>query len=228
MAGGPIPNLRVWGTWLEQQPPQIGSELLLRIAKKERPLMIFDPFRYAHGADENDSTEMMKVMQQLRHCAAMGAAVVVLHHPAKSEAGAGTGRGSSAIRGAADVALVQERCDETDVITLRCVKNRFGERWIETIKPDFVEGTFEVTDSPQWARRNADVEKLKEFIKKSPGINQIAISKAANMKKARLLALLREEEGTSWRSVKDRTSLRYFPPVPFSGTGPGTGEQVTE
>ena len=63
MAGGPIAGLKVWGTWNEQQPPQIGSELLLTIAKEMRPLIIVDPFRYSHGAEENDSTAMMGVMQ---------------------------------------------------------------------------------------------------------------------------------------------------------------------
>src|SRR5437870_10438013 len=58
-----IPNLYIWGTWLEQQPPQIGSDLLLSIAKEERPLIIVDPFRYSHSAEENDSTAMMAVMQ---------------------------------------------------------------------------------------------------------------------------------------------------------------------
>jgi len=85
--------------------PQIGSEVLVGIAKKVG-LIVIDPFRYSHGADENDSTEMMGIMQQLRYCAVQGAAVVVLHHPAKREGS--TGRGSSAIRGAADVALLQE------------------------------------------------------------------------------------------------------------------------
>src|SRR5213593_4751464 len=47
MSGGVvIPNLHVWGTWCEQQPPQIGTELLLTIAKESQPLIVIDPFRY--------------------------------------------------------------------------------------------------------------------------------------------------------------------------------------
>jgi RecA-family ATPase len=80
MTGGTVaPDLHIWGTWLEQQPPQIGSELLLTIAKDSKPLIIVDPFRYAHGAEENDSTAMMGIMQCLRYCAAAGGAVIVLH-----------------------------------------------------------------------------------------------------------------------------------------------------
>jgi RecA-family ATPase len=57
--------------------------VLLTIAKDTKPLIIIDPFVYAHIADENSSTEMSSVMQCLRYCAAAGGAVVVVHHPAK-------------------------------------------------------------------------------------------------------------------------------------------------
>jgi AAA domain/DnaB-like helicase N terminal domain len=60
--------LKLWGMWLPAQPPQIGSQLLPAIAREVRPLLIFDPFRYAHTAEENDSTEMMQVMRDLRAC----------------------------------------------------------------------------------------------------------------------------------------------------------------
>ncbi|HKR86457.1 MAG TPA: AAA family ATPase [Terriglobales bacterium] len=61
-----IPDLHIWGIWNEQDPPRIGSELLMSIAA-ESPLMIFDPFRNAHGCDENDSTEMTSIMQHLTY-----------------------------------------------------------------------------------------------------------------------------------------------------------------
>jgi hypothetical protein len=219
-------NFRVWGTWLEQQPPLIGNELLLSIAKETQPLMIFDPFRYAHGADENDSTEMMAVMQQLRYCAACGAAVIVLHHPAKQEGS--TGRGSSVIRGAVDVAFQQELSEETDLITLRCVKNRFGERWMETIKPDFDLGTFEVTESAERSRWRADVQTLREIIEKTPGINQNGIYKQAHINKGRLLSLLRQQENILWYSEKGGVSRQFFPLGPKRGPSPGPMDQAGE
>jgi len=91
--GEPIPEFRVWGIWHEQQPPMVGSDLRLTIAKETWPLIIVDPFRYFHNAEENDSTAMSGVMKYLRACASYGAAVVLLHHPAKTEGS--TGRGSS-------------------------------------------------------------------------------------------------------------------------------------
>lgn len=66
MVGGPVPRFKIWGSWLEQQPPAIGDPLLLEIAEECQPLIIIDPLRYAHTKDENDSTEMTEVMRYLR------------------------------------------------------------------------------------------------------------------------------------------------------------------
>jgi hypothetical protein len=228
MAKGPVDGLKVWGTWVDQQPPQIGDEILLTIARETKPLIIVDPFRYAHTAEENDSTEMMAVMRHLRSYAAAGGAVVVLHHPAKAEGS--TGRGSSAIRGAVDVAFQQDLSDESRQITLRCVKNRFGERMIVTIRPDFEEGTFEVTDSPEFRQRAADLDKLQKIIEEAPGQSQNAIYKASGMKKTRLIEMLKAGKDSLWDEQKDGQSFRYFPLVSRKGnnlgnkgTGQGSG-----
>jgi hypothetical protein len=236
MTGGMVaPDLHVWGTWLEHQPPQIGSELLLTMAKDSKPLIIVDPFRYAHGAEENDSTEMMGVMQCLRYCAAAGGAVVILHHPSRAEGS--TGRGSTAIKGAVDVAYLQEMADPNDggLITLKCIKNRFGETHPVTIRPNFEEGTFEVTDSAQFTRRNAESDKLLEFITRNPGSTQNMIWKQSGMMKSRLVNLLKEGRGTLWLEEKQGNSFRYIPIVLKSennpennrtGQGPGNCSSV--
>ena len=227
MAGGPIARLKVWGTWLEHQPPQIGSDLLFTMAKETKPLLIVDPFRYSHGAGENDSTEMMGVMQSLRYCAAAGGAVVILHHPAKTEGS--TGRGSTAIKGACDLAYLQEMSDETGLITLACTKNRFGERHSVAIRPDYEEGTFTVTDSPQFTKRASDLETLREIITGTPGLTQNAIYKKSGMKKSRLVELLKAGKEGLWEERSDGNSLLYFPIVPKSGNNfgnKGTGQGV--
>ena len=229
MAGGPIAGLKVWGTWLEDQPPQIGNELLLTIAKDTKPLIILDPFRYAHGAEENDSTEMMAVMQQLRYCAAAGGAVIILHHVAKTEGS--TGRGSTAIKGAADLAYLQDMSDETGLITLTCTKNRFGERHSVTIKPDYDKGTFEVTDSAQFSKRTGESEKLQKIIRETPGVTQNGVFQKSGMGRNRVIELLKTGRGSLWEEREDREhgrkALRYYP-VPeneynreYSGTGQG-------
>ena len=217
-------NLKVWGTWLAEQPPQIGNQILPTIAKEVRPLMLFDPFRYSHGAEENDSTEMMQVMKDLRACVVAGATVIVFHHPAKVEGS--TGRGSTAIRGAVDLAYMQELSDETSLITLRCVKNRFGERPVLTIRPDFEEGTFELTDSPKFTKKMEDVDTLAEIIRVNPGATQNRILEKWGGNKNHGISLLKEYNGSRWDVVKDGQSFRYSQPVQESCTGLSTGVPV--
>jgi archaellum biogenesis ATPase FlaH len=191
-----IPELRFWGIWNEQQPPQFGSELLLAIAKESKPLIIIDPFRYFHGSEENDSTAMSGVMQYLRACASYGCSVVLLHHPAKYEGS--TGRGSSAIRGACDLAFLHSLDKESQMVTLKVDKNRNGETRIISIRANFEQGTFEMTDSPYITARNDELTKLERIIKDNPGITQNGIAKQSAMNRNRLARLLGEGRGTRW------------------------------
>jgi hypothetical protein len=215
------PNFRVWGTWLVQQPPQIGSDLLLQLAKQVRPLLIIDPFRYSHDADENDSAQMMVVMRHLRTYAAAGAAVVILHHPAKAEGS--TGRGSTAIRGAADISVMQELSEETGLITLRWVKNRFGEKPCVTIRPDFNAGTFEVTDSPAFVRRSERIRALRKHIEAKPGQSKNQLCGLMGGNRTEVLRLLKECARLEWKSEPGpRNSTLYFPLVPEKAEPVGT------
>ncbi len=191
-----VPELRVWGMWNQQQPPVAGSELLLTIAKETKPVIIVDPFRYFHTAEENDSTAMAGIMQYLRACAAYGCAVIILHHPAKSEGS--TGRGSSAIRGACDLAFLHSLDKESQLITLKVDKNRNGESRIITIRANFEDGTFCVTDAPYITRRNDELGKLGEIIRANPGTSQNTVCKLSGMMKARVGRLLKEGTGTLW------------------------------
>jgi hypothetical protein len=219
MAGGPIDSLKVWGTWLEQPPPQIGNDLLLTIAKESMPLLVFDPFRFAHNAEENDSTQMMGVMQHLRFCAAAGATVLIVHHVGKADGS--TSRGSTTIRDHCDVAFLQELSEENGLITLKSNKIRFNPPMIVKIKPDFEEGTFEVTDSPEFVRQNDDMLALRKIVENEPGLSQNAVYGKSGMKKTRVVAMLKSGRGTFWDEVKEGHSLRYFPVVPKTGNNLG-------
>src|SRR5215471_9549392 len=204
-------GLRFWGTWLpiDQQPPQAGSELLLMICKESKPLLIVDPFRYFHKAEENDSTAMAGVMQYLRACARYGCAVVILHHPAKTEGS--TGRGSSAIRGACDLAFLHSLDKESDLITLKLDKNRLGACRTITVRADFEEGKYEMADAPYVTRRNDELDRLQKMIEAEPGMVQNTIYKKSGMKKSRLARLLQEGTGTRWRTEKRKHgSICYF------------------
>jgi archaellum biogenesis ATPase FlaH len=212
--GEQIPELRVWGIWNEQQPPMAGNDLLLTIAKETRPLIIVDPFRYFHSAEENDSTAMSGVMKYLRACASHGAAVVLLHHPAKAEGS--TGRGSSAIRGACDLAFIHTLHRDTGLITLKVDKNRHGESRTLTIRANFEEGEFEVIDSPYISRRRDELARIERAIQAEPGISQNGIAKATGIHRNRVPRLLDEGRGTLWHSVPgaNRAKLYYPGPAP--------------
>lgn len=204
------PELRFWGTWHNQQPPQAGSGLLLALCKETRPLLIIDPFRYFHDADENESTAMAIVMKYLRSCASCGAAVVILHHPAKQEGS--TGRGSSAIRGACDLAFLHSLDKESQLITLKVDKNRNGEGSTITIRADFEQGRFQMTESPYITTRNEEFAKLEAVIAETPGITQNGIVKQSGMMKARVGRLLKEGRGTRWQtSPGPNRSILYYP-----------------
>jgi hypothetical protein len=217
-------GLRFWGTWLEieQQPPHAGSELLLTICKESKPLLIVDPFRYFHTEEENDSTAMAGVMQYLRACAAYGCAVVILHHPAKTEGS--TGRGSSAIRGACDLAFLHSLDKESGLITLKVDKNRLGPSRIVTVRADFEEGKFELTEAPYVTRRNDELEKLEQIIKADPGITQNAICKQLGARRNRIVNLLKEGIGSRWSTEQGKHGSILYRPLdkslfPKAGTG---------
>jgi archaellum biogenesis ATPase FlaH len=206
-----IQDLRIWGIWCDQQPPQAGSELLLTIAKETRPLIIVDPFRYFHGAEENDSTAMSGIMQYLRACAAYGAAVILLHHPAKTEGS--TGRGSSVIRGACDLAFLHSLDKESGLITLKVDKNRHGESRTIIIRADFEDGLFDVTEAPYITRRKDELAKIQEIITSQPGITQNGIAKVCGIRKGRLGKLMEEGCGTLWNvQLGSNRSKLFYPP----------------
>src|SRR5579864_1393091 len=224
-----IADLRIWGIWCDQQPPPAGSELLLTIAKETRPVLIVDPLRYFHSAEENDSTAMSGVMQYLRACAAHGCAVILLHHPAKTEGS--TGRGSSAIRGACDLAFLHSLDKDSGLITLKVDKNRNGENRTITIKADFEAGRFEVTEAPYLTRRKDELAKIEELIKTQPGITQNGIAKHCGIRKGRLPRLLEEGRGTLWQVQSGTNRSKLFYPLTGGsvvqeplGTSDTTGE----
>src|SRR5215469_2796168 len=218
----PEANLRVWGIWNQPQAPQYGSELLLTISKQTKPLVIIDPFRYFHDAEENDSTAMSAVMQFLRALATYGCAVIIPHHPAKTEGS--TGRGSSAIRGACDLAFLHSFDQESGLITLKVDKNRNGASRTITIRADFEEGKFEMTDAPYITRRNDELDKLEQVIKDNPGISQNAICKHVSGRKNRIVRLLKEGNGTRWHTEQGKHASILYQPLdnslfPKAGTG---------
>jgi hypothetical protein len=211
-----ISGLRVWGTWSEAQPPQVGDPQLLGMCKETRPLVIVDPFRYFHNCDEDSSTAMAPVMKYLRACAICGGAVVILHHPAKAQNS--KGRGSSAIRAGCDLAFLHTLDNKANIITLRLDKNRQGERRTFTINADFEEVRFELTETARPQHRESEIAQLQELIAKRPGISSSQLAIVAGGRKERVLKVLEEGAGTFWGRRPGRRRSNVFFPIDGIGS----------
>jgi hypothetical protein len=103
--------------------------------------------------------------------------------------------------------------EESGLITLKCVKNRFGERFTATIRPDYDLGAFALTDSPEFTKRTSDTQRMLDALTASPGLSQNAWHKAVGMMKSHFVKLVKENNGSLWREEKSGNSLRYFPSV---------------
>lgn len=93
--------------------------------KPDLDMLVFDPFRNLHFGDENDSANIIRVMENLRSIRDItGAAILVIHHtrkPASTDKGnpGFTIRGSGAIFGAVDglIAMSSVHENEGEAIT---------------------------------------------------------------------------------------------------------------
>jgi hypothetical protein len=115
---------------------------------------------------------------------------------------------------------------ESQLIELKAGKNKIGELFRMCIRPDFDEGSFEITDSPQFTKRTAEIQKLADIIAKSPGVNQNGIIEVAGMKTKRVLEILRQGIGTSWDTqAGPNRSKNYYPIGYFPRLGNTQGNE---
>ncbi len=137
-------DFALWSTMTETPPPSLigdGFKIYLECSKMF-DVIIFDSLRKFHRFEENSSTEMEQVMANLLALRDNGCTIIVLHHRGKNELQ--KYRGSEEILAATDLAYSISR--EKDIITLDCIKNRFGLEdkkalkviWNDTIRFEFV------------------------------------------------------------------------------------------
>ena len=122
--------------------PAERAALLATVREYGPTLIIVDTLAAAFaGIEENASQGMGEVLDCARALAATGAAVVLIHHPAK--AGTGTPRGHSSLNGALHMVLTLMPDDVTDANTIvrgAMVKNRNGSTaWTLAFRKDVVE-----------------------------------------------------------------------------------------
>jgi AAA domain len=183
----------------------------VQIARRWKPLMIFDSLIRFHDGDENSATEMAPVMAELRALAHAGATVVALHHRAKNEAS--RYGGSSDILGGVDLAFALSRDRDAALLKLQCFKSRFASEFAITVRPELEStGDFALADAPEVSREAADIEALRRLIATQPGLSQRELVKRAGLPLHRGVQLLRKGERRTWRMEQGaRKAICYFP-----------------
>jgi hypothetical protein len=158
----PTPDLIVWGNWCAQEADGPESRSLLKFAKEEKPVMIFDPAIAFHRGDEQSSTETRAFMQHCRN---------LLY------------RGSSDYKAAVDCAYLLEKLGDPagPLSELRLVpfKNRFGGS--TTLPLSFQAGVFHANQ-----RRETTQEIMERLVRDNPGESSrslIAMGRDAGLSK---------------------------------------------
>lgn len=203
--------LKIWGHWLKDPPPQIGDRRLDEIARRHRPLIIFDSFLRFHSAEENSATQMASVLAKLRRLTVAGASIFPLHHLAKSQRS--QYRGSSDILAAVDAAftLSKKKNKHQTILTLECFKHRLVEEFELTLRPDFQNGRFELLDDPSAAITSTLINRVRAAIAKNPGITQQELIKRCGIPETNGRDLLLREAGNFWFTKRgEKKSLRYY------------------
>jgi hypothetical protein len=127
--------------WLDARHFDAMADLAERVIDRHAGLVVIDNLGTVSGDADENSTEMVSIMSNLRQLAEnTGAAVVVIHHQRKGNGLAGRAgdnlRGSSCIEAALDLALCVEREEGSDSITIKSTKTRgktvrpFGARFM--------------------------------------------------------------------------------------------------
>ena len=208
------PELRIWGGWIDSQPPGPGSAIIQRFAYEKKGLIIYDPLIAFHEGSEQDSTDTREFMDQFRSLANLGATVLVIHHSGKAET-AKQYRGSSDIKASVDSAywlksLSQDE-GKLDRLLLKCFKGRAAPG--QDVAMEFRQGEgFFTCDIPDRAETTS--EAIEHFLAEYPGANQKQIIEALSadgFSKQQVRQALKAgvESGHLSRSKGEKREYRY-------------------
>ena len=111
------------------------NKLLEELQEKQIKVVIFDSLRSMHEADENDSTAMQKILDQMKRISREGITVIFTHHHRKKgmfekQSSAESSRGSSAINAAISghISLDEEERELGLFLVIRHLKSKAGEK----------------------------------------------------------------------------------------------------
>jgi putative DNA primase/helicase len=97
--------------------PEDVAQLIVDLKRQQTEFLILDVMRVLHGSDENDATDMQKVLDVLNRIQdQLGCSICLIHHDSKRQDATLTERvrGSSAIAGYAEFVCGIRVVDETD------------------------------------------------------------------------------------------------------------------
>jgi hypothetical protein len=198
---GETPELIVWGGWVDPAPDGPAMASVMRFARDERPLIVFDSFIAFHPGSEQDASETRRYMQHYRNLASVGATVLVIHHTGKSE-NAREYRGSSDIKAAVDIAWLLESMTDPRAglksLRLTSYKNRIT--FAEPIRIECEENGFRVGDRVETNR-----EIIERIVSGHAGTNQAALvrmAQSAGVPKHRAQQLLSDGARDGWLIVE--------------------------
>lgn len=197
-------DLRYWGGWAAEEPPDIFDDRYLKFAVDEKPLMLFDSLIRFHAGKENDTDAMAPVMGRFREMAFAGATVVILHHNSKN----GSYRGSTELLAGIDcgisVSIVTVEGEKR--ISFRSYKNRSGRDFELTVTPNLNEGRFDVAKGLWEENQDRALEQLIEVVTEASdkGITQQSIVKRtkSSIGRNKTIDLLQAGVGKYWNCAK--------------------------
>lgn len=228
--------------WLDITRASAVGKLLHLVRSLSAQMVVIDNLGLVSGDANENSGEMAQVMGNLRWlCEEAHAAVILVHHQRKGNSAGEGGRRGDALRGhssieaALDLALLVERREAEDRVTVIPTKVRgyraveaFGAHFSFTHRPDAAElAEARFAAASVWSKDEREVNRLKQFIltevKTRPGVRQKelveAVRDAAQAADARrpvgvnrLRAVIQQmTDSGALRAVQvDRTSLAYY------------------
>ncbi len=164
-------DFMIFGQWIGAEPPAAGAAIIQEWVDRcePKPLIVIDSFIAFHVGNENDAHSVRAHIKAYRVLAAMGATLLILHHPGKSETSTDY-RGSSDIEAGVDIAYKITNTD--DGVMLSKLELRAFKQRISVTSPlhfKYEHGQF-VTDHRETSGTKPE-QQLVELLKRNPGIS---------------------------------------------------------
>ncbi len=216
--------LHIWGGWNDPTPTGPDSPEVIEFARERSGLIVYDSLIQFHRGSEQDSSETRRYLNQYRHLANQGAAVLLLHHTGKGE-NAKQYRGSSDIKAAVDQAFCLELIGEAErsIRTLRLTPFKSRIAHVDPLRIEWSEQGFRLSES----RIKTNREIVEGIIAARPDMNGkeiVSCAQAAGVAKNRSEALLVDGVRDGWLSVS--TGLRNSKTYRLAGEdSPGSWKQ---